>query len=91
MTANDGESTANGGEWRRMTANRTNSEVKRVIRVTVKLRIGNRLDMKEFDNTFVGKTTRMRLQPILERFFAEMYANHYEPVDFKVVIESLYD
>lgn len=80
-----------GTKWAEMSPNRQNSEVKRLVEIQVKLRVARRLDMREFDNSFVGKSTRMRLQPLLEQFFREVYANHYEAVAFKVVIESQYD
>lgn len=85
------ESSPNVPKWAEMSPNRQNSEVKRLVEIQVKLRVARRLDMREFDNSFVGKSTRMRLQPLLEQFFREVYANHYEAVAFKVVIESHYD
>lgn len=70
---NGTEWTQNGTEWDRMGQNRPDSEVKpdRTLKIRVTMRITNRHEMEDFDQLHINKVARMRLKPILERFFRE--------------------
>lgn len=80
-----------GMELPKTSPKRANSEVTelRRLKIQVTLRIKNRSEMRQLDNRYIGKVTRMRLEGVLKDFFNDRWVK--EGVVFDIEVVSQYE